>query len=149
MSELPEGVKHDGDKPRWDLLPFDALDEVAGVLRYGAKKYTQYGECTCGVKTVGSPVPHESAGVRNGSSAHAPTCGALQILRKGERNWELGMSWGRLLAAAMRHLSAWALGQHSDPESGLPHLAHASCCVLMLLALTKRKVGTDDRYKSP
>lgn len=61
------------------------------------------------------------------------------------RNWELGMAWGRLLAAALRHLTLWARGQDKDEESGLPHLAHAACCVLMLLALTLRKVGTDDR----
>lgn len=97
-----EGRKDDGEKPRWDLLPFDALDEVAIVLKYGAKKYEA-------------------------------------------RNWEKGMAWGRLLAAAFRHLSAWALGRGVDEESGLPHLSHAACCVLMLLALEKRNVGTDDR----
>lgn len=38
----------------------------------------------------------------------------------------------RYTAAAMRHLVAWQLGEASDPESGLPHLAHASCCLLFL-----------------
>jgi hypothetical protein len=33
------GVKHDADKNRWELMPFDALDEVAKVLTIGAKKY--------------------------------------------------------------------------------------------------------------
>lgn len=102
MSAPTEGVKADAGKARWDLLPFDALDEVALVLEYGSRKY-------------------------------AP------------RNWEKGMAWGRLLAAAMRHLAAWALGNETDLESGLPHLSHAACCVLMLLALVKRDVGTDDR----
>jgi hypothetical protein len=97
-----KAVKHDGDKARWDLLPFDALDEVALVLKYGAQKYAS-------------------------------------------RNWEKGMSWGRLLGAALRHLGAWACGIEVDAESGHPHLAHAACCVLMLLALVKRNVGTDDR----
>lgn len=97
-----EGVKHDNGKPRWDLLPFDALDEVAIVLAYGAKKY-------------------------------------------GDRNWEKGMAWGRMLAAALRHLAAWASGIERDDESKLPHLSHAACCVLMLLALHKRQVGDDDR----
>lgn len=99
---MTEGRKFDTAKPRWDLLPFDALDEVAIVLKYGAEKY-------------------------------AP------------RNWEKGIAWGRLLAAALRHLSAWALGHEFDDESKLPHLAHAACCVLMLLALVKRRVGPDDR----
>lgn len=97
-----EGRKDDSAKARWDLLPFDALDEVAIVLKYGAEKY-------------------------------AP------------RNWEKGMAWGRLLAATLRHLAHWALRHDVDDESGLPHLSHAACCVLMLLALHKRGVGTDDR----
>lgn len=63
----------------------------------------------------------------------------------GERNWEKGMDWGRLLGAALRHLFAWARGEDTDQESGHPHLAHASCCVLMLYALTIRKIGRDDR----
>lgn len=34
-----EGVKYDGEKVRWDLLPGDALEEIAKVLTVGAKKY--------------------------------------------------------------------------------------------------------------
>lgn len=41
----------------------------------------------------------------------------------------------RYLAAAMRHLVAWADGEKRDPESGLHHLAHAGCCILFLLEL--------------
>ncbi|MCC6178832.1 MAG: dATP/dGTP diphosphohydrolase domain-containing protein [Phycisphaerales bacterium] len=101
-SQLIEAVKQDTDKARWDLVPFDAMDEVAQVFTYGARKYS-------------------------------------------DRNWELGMAWGRLLAAALRHLTAWARGEDRDPESGHRHLAHAGCCVLMLLGLTMRAKGTDDR----
>jgi hypothetical protein len=32
--------KKDQDKPRYDLIPFHALDEVVQVLTYGAKKYS-------------------------------------------------------------------------------------------------------------
>ena len=43
----------------------------------------------------------------------------------------------RYYAAALRHLVAWRGGEHADPESGLPHLAHAACSVLFLLAVSK------------
>jgi hypothetical protein len=33
------GIKYDEHKPRWDLLPFDALNEIAKVMTYGAIKY--------------------------------------------------------------------------------------------------------------
>ena len=38
----------------------------------------------------------------------------------------------RYYAACRRHLSAWASGELSDNESGLPHLMHAACCLLFL-----------------
>jgi len=37
------GVKHNSEKPRMDLLPFEALEEVAEVLTYGARKYSDNG----------------------------------------------------------------------------------------------------------
>jgi hypothetical protein len=61
-------------------------------------------------------------------------------------NWCEGFKWSRLHGAALRHLLAWQSGEDVDPESGLPHLAHAGCCVLMLLAHQLRKLGVDDRY---
>ena len=37
------GQKHDAEKPRMDLLPFEALEEVAKVLTLGARKYSDNG----------------------------------------------------------------------------------------------------------
>lgn len=34
-----QAIKHDSDKPRYDLIPPLALDEFAKVLTFGAKKY--------------------------------------------------------------------------------------------------------------
>ena len=86
-----EGLKHDGGKPRWDLLPWEELLEVAKVMEFGARKY-------------------------------APD------------NWKKveGGPW-RYLRAGIGHLAARASGERRDPESGLPHLAHAVCCCLFLL----------------
>lgn len=39
----------------------------------------------------------------------------------------------RYYNAAMRHLEAWWMGEKDDPESKLPHLAHAVCCLLFLM----------------
>lgn len=39
---LAEGTKYDGQKLRWDLLPYDALEEVARVYSMGAAKYGDY-----------------------------------------------------------------------------------------------------------
>jgi hypothetical protein len=96
------GRKDDSEKNRVDLLPFDALEEVAKVLTFGARKYA-------------------------------------------DRNWEKGMGWMRIFGGVMRHTWAWCRGENTDPESGLPHLAHAACDVLFLLTYELRKIGTDDR----
>lgn len=100
-----QGIKHDHEKPRMDLLPYKPLAEIAKVLGFGAKKY----------------------------SAH---------------NWRAGFEWNRLSGAAMRHLHAWNEGEDIDPETGLSHLAHASCCLLFLLEHEISGLGVDTRYKA-
>jgi hypothetical protein len=67
----------------------------------------------------------------------------------GVRNWEKGMSWGRVFAALMRHMWAWWRGEKLDPETKMPHLWHASCCLAFLIAYEARGVGTDDRNFIP
>lgn len=61
-------------------------------------------------------------------------------------NWSKGMSYSRLFNATMRHLWAWWWKHEmNDPESGLPHLAHAACCIMFLAGLQDHNRGTDDR----
>ena len=51
-------------------------------------------------------------------------------------NWrKVVNSRRRYFAAALRHLKSWRAGERFDDETGLPHLAHAACCVLFLLSL--------------
>lgn len=76
----------------------------------------------------------------------------------GDRNWERGMSWGRIFGALMRHLWAWWGGKgpttrsfllgELDDETGLSHLWHAGCCIGFLIAYEERNIGTDDRGKA-
>lgn len=65
----------------------------------------------------------------------------------GERNWEKGMSWGRVFAALMRHMWVWWRGEARDAETGYSHLWHAACCIAFLITYETRGVGTDDRSK--
>ena len=88
----PAGRKDDAGKPRWDLIPYEALEEVVNVLTHGAQKYTP-------------------------------------------DNWRSVPDWNRrYFAAAQRHLVAYFQGVDLDEDSDLPHLAHAACCILFLLA---------------
>lgn len=60
-------------------------------------------------------------------------------------NWRKGIAYSRLIAAALRHIFAFATGEKLDSESNLHHLAHASCCILFLLSYETIGGGTDDR----
>ena len=100
-----EGTKDDADKPtRPELVPWDVVDYIGRVLKFGAAKY-------------------------------------------GDWNWTKGFAWSRLIGAAERHLGAFKNGEDADAESGLPHLAHALCCLAFLLEHQLRSFGHDDRYR--
>ena len=52
----------------------------------------------------------------------------------GAHNWQHVLeAKTRYADAALRHLTAWLSGEQLDPESKLPHLAHAVCCLLFIL----------------
>lgn len=70
------------------------------------------------------------------------------VRKYGERNWELHAErwrWGQILGSTFRHLSAWAVREDRDPESGLHHLAHAAWNAMTLLELVLANRGADDR----
>ena len=97
------GKKWDKGKLRYDLLPYDVLEQIVGVLTDGSVNY-------------------------------------------GDRNWERGMSWGRVFAAAQRHQSQFWQGLEFDDDSGRNHLAHAIVNLMFLLAYYDRGLDEfDDR----
>lgn len=96
------GKKHDQGKVQMDLLPVRFLEEVAGVLTFGAKKYDPY-------------------------------------------NWSKGIKFSRLFAALLRHVYAFWKGESNDPETGLSHLAHATCCLAFMFELMLIDKQWDDR----
>lgn len=97
---MTEGMKHDGDKPMYNLLPPIAIDEMAKVMTFGAKKYA----------------PNSWQGIEDGIE--------------------------RYRSALLRHTFAMQRGETIDPESGLPHAAHAMCCAAFICEL--QAVDTDN-----
>jgi hypothetical protein len=65
------------------------------------------------------------------------TCGAKKY---SAENWRKVPGWRwRYYRAALGHIWAWWGGDKLDQETGLPHLAHAMCCVAFLLELDEAK----------
>ena len=63
----------------------------------------------------------------------------------GARNWEAGLDWSRLFAAAQRHLWSWWAGEDEDEETSISHLAHAAWNCLALLEFARTHPERDDR----
>jgi hypothetical protein len=102
MDKIVQGVKHDKGKQRYDMLPFDAIEELVKVYTFGVDKY-------------------------------------------GERNWEKGIVFSRLIAAVFRHIMDWLLRETYDRETGLHHLAHAAWGCLAIVHFQKiGKKNLDD-----
>ena len=68
-------------------------------------------------------------------------------IKYDDNNWRKGFKWGRIFGALMRHSWAFWRGEDNDPESGLPHMAHAAWQCFTLLNFSKYKIGEDDRFK--
>jgi len=64
-------------------------------------------------------------------------------------NWRQGIHLSRLLGACLRHVFAFLGGEDKDPETGLCHLYHASCCIMFASELFETRPDLDDRYKEP
>lgn len=59
-----------------------------------------------------------------------------------------GLEYTRVLNSLLRHTTSFMRGEDNDPETGKSHMAHAGCCVLMLLHFITHKdqfSNNDDR----
>lgn len=62
-------------------------------------------------------------------------------------NWRNGIDQSRLVSAALRHITAFNSGEDTDPETGLPHMAHAMCCCMFSVELQQSSLDIDSRFK--
>lgn len=80
----------------------------------------------------------------------ATVLGAMALLdgalKYGRSNFRaIGVRSSIYYDAAKRHLNKYFEGQDIDPDSGLPHLAHALASIAILIDATAAGVVTDDR----
>jgi hypothetical protein len=75
--------------------------------------------------------------------------GIAQVLTFGAKkyeswNWSKGLEHSRLYSAVLRHLLSHKQGETIDPESGLPHLAHAACGLMFLHWMSVHRPDLND-----
>lgn len=80
----------------------------------------------------------------------ATALGCLALLdgacKYGRSNFRaIGVRASIYYDACRRHLNAWFEGENTDPDSGLPHLAHALACLAILVDAGVSGKMTDDR----
>jgi hypothetical protein len=68
------------------------------------------------------------------------------MLKYGRSNFRaVGIRASIYYDAASRHLNAWFEGESVDPDSGLPHLAHALACLAIIVDAEAAGKLNDDR----
>lgn len=72
---------------------------------------------------------------------------AMGARKYSDRNWEKGLSWGRVFAAMMRHAWNWWRGEQFDPVDGQHHLASVIWCAFALMEYERTCPHLDDRSK--
>lgn len=71
---------------------------------------------------------------------------ALGAEKYGPYNWrEKEVRYTVYIEAAMRHLYSALDGEDNDPESGVPHVAHAAACAGIILDAMATGKLVDDR----
>lgn len=80
----------------------------------------------------------------------ATITGALALLdgalKYGRQNWrEAGVRYSIYYDAARRHMDAAFEGEDADPDSGLPHEAHALACLAIIVDARATGKLIDDR----
>lgn len=71
--------------------------------------------------------------------------GARKYFANSYRQGET-VAWSRTYGSIQRHLMAFWSGEDHDPESGLPHLAHAGTQLFILMEHAAYNQNKDDRF---
>lgn len=100
----------------------------------------QLNEYVKGVKVVTPFMKFDGDKVRYDLIPPKPMEYLAEVLTFGARkykpnNWRECTDLSRYEGALLRHIQAYRMGEKLDPETGLPHLAHAMCNLTFLLEL--------------
>jgi hypothetical protein len=133
LEKPPSDLKPRGAKRQWWLFPFDALEEILE-----AEPVQRVALVASDPRSVaGFSVAQLAILSKSEGSQEAALDLVCQVLEHGAEkyspdNWrgageDLLAFRREYFSAMVRHLSAEQCGEPIDPDSGLPHMAHAIC----------------------
>jgi len=98
-----------------------------------------------------------TGGAKGEKDSQLAWCDPLTLLELGKvygfgarkydpSNYRKGYEWSKSFSAMMRHALAFWSGEDNDPESGLPHMAHAAWHCLTMISFMREHRQFDDRF---
>ncbi len=148
-------VAHETDTPVFDfvywgrILPPQDIEPVMVAVKRGLDFGPE--------ERATDPATGGSKGRKQAVFAHVPLYAQVMKARvhgfgifkypdqDGAPNWTKGTPWSWMYDACQRHILAFWSGEVLNPESGLPHLAHAAWMLDVLMEFEHKGLGTDDR----
>lgn len=125
--------RYNEGKPKYQLVPPEALRLMTQVYTEGSAKYTVYekmGERINGIQ-------YRKLADRTG----------WRQMDSGDNNWRKGQPWTESMGSVLRHIEAWRSGIDVDPDLNCHHLAHAAWGLLSLLEFHSIHPELDDRQQ--
>lgn len=126
--------RYNQGKIRYELIPQNALKELAKVYTYGAHKYSLYKDSNDNI-IKGSDIPIENI--------HE-----YVLIDDGANNWKKGLPWMSMLGSIERHIQAFKNGEDVDKDLNTLHLANAAWGLMGLLEYYRIYPQGDDRPHS-
>lgn len=161
MREFDDGFDQESLEKSVYLQDLDSepvnLDEVPGVRTVLKNKREQ--ERRKEVESKGHNSRNKNGAIKNDAlkprMSLVPQLAKIEVAKVmtygaekySEYNWMDGFNWTILTDAAERHITAFNCGEDLDEESGLHHLAHAACCVMMLYEIAQLYPEKDNRWE--
>lgn len=143
------GARYNDGKPPMELIPLEFI-----AVAYSRGKTNASVGMACDVLSAVGDYQTRRGGVEALYAAlevmGQPWRECAQVYGYGARkyaqfNWMKGMNWSVPIACIARHALAIIDGEENDPESGLPHVGHIACNIVMLLWFAEHYPEGDDR----
>jgi hypothetical protein len=154
-NERGSGARYNEGKPDLSLIPALYLP-IKNITYFGNSEHWRFLKAVHDFQVTGNAVAlllgHTDSFLVKYMRTNYKDCANVFTYgakKYAAHNWMKGMKWSVPIACALRHAHAlWVDGEENDSESGLPHIGHILCNLVMLrFYLNHYREGNDLPYK--